>query len=134
VTMPDDRVAHPIPVEIKNWAEPAKPPAVKNTTLRTYVLDPTGAAGPKNAQISDYEPRRMRMAIIVIDAAIALTLEPPVTSPDTSTASLAPQGGYLPPTATFTYANPPYELFGPDAAWINNLGTTTRVTVLKEYC
>jgi len=32
-----------------------------------------------------------------IDVAVTLTLEPPNTSPDTSTATLAPQGLYLPP-------------------------------------
>jgi hypothetical protein len=132
MTMPDERIANPVPVEIKNWAEPAKPPFVKHTTVKTYILDPANV-NAKNFQICDYEPRRLRMAIQVIDAAIAVTMEQPTISPDASTASAAPQGMYLPPNATFTYASPPYEFFGPDAMWINSLGTITRVSVLKEY-
>jgi len=129
--MDPDRITQPVPVEIKNWAPPVKPPYVKNTTLRTYVIDPLGVAGPKNVQITDYEPRRLRMAIQVIDVAITLTTDVPTTSPDTSTASAAPnQGQYLPPNV----ATHPYEYFGPDAFWLNSLTAVTRVTVVKEYC
>lgn len=128
MTMPDERIANPVPVEIKNWAEPAKPPYVKNTTLKTYILDPLGAAGPKSVQITDYEPRRMRLVVIVVDAAIAILTDPPIAVPDTSTASLAPQGLHLPISTI------PVEFFGPDAMWLNNLGTVTRVSVIKEYC
>jgi hypothetical protein len=126
-----DRISDPIPVEIKNWAPPVKPPFVKNTTVRTYVLDPAGAVGVgKSVQISDYETTRLRMSILVIDAAVALSDAPPVTSPGVSTASAAPgDGAYLPPNATA----PMYDFFGPDAFWLNSLGTITRVTVIKEY-
>lgn len=127
----DYRGTSPIPVEIKNWADPIKPPFVKKTTVKTYVLDVTGAAGPKNAQIADYEPRRFRMAIQVVDTAVALTMEAPTTSPDTSAAGVAPQGLYLPPNT-----NRPYEFNGPDAFFLNSLvgSAVTRVTVIKEYC
>jgi|SRR5882762_6569693 len=116
--------------QIKNWATPIKPPYVKRTTFKTYILDPTAANGAKNVQICDYEPTRMRLAIQVIDVAVTLTLEPPNTSPDTSTATLAPQGLYLPPNV----ASRQYEFFGPDAMWLNSLTAVTRVTVVKEYC
>ena len=117
--------------QIKNFADPpAKPPFVKKTTIKTWIIDPTGVAGPKNTQICDYEPTRLRMAIQVIDVSVTLTRETPVTSPDTSTASSAPQGLYLPPNV----AAQPYEFFGPDAFWLNSLTAVTRVTVIKEYC
>jgi hypothetical protein len=116
--------------QIKNWAAPIKPPYVKRTTVKTHIIDPAGLAGSKNVQICDYEPTRMRIAIQPIDVAIALTLETPTSSPDISTASVAPQGVYLPPTPAST----PYEFFGPDAMWLNSLTAVTRVTVVKEYC
>jgi hypothetical protein len=127
--MTDMDVITPIPVQIQNWAPSIKPPYVRRTTIKTWVIDPTGAAGPKNTQICDYEPMRIRLAIQVIDVAVALTMEAPVTSPDVSTASAAPQGQYLPPNV----ANRPYEYFGPDAFWLNSLTAVTRVTVIKEY-
>jgi hypothetical protein len=129
VTTPDDRIAVPIPVEIKNWADPIKPPYVKNTTLRTYIVDPANVTA-KYVQICDYEPRRLRMAIQVIDVAVALCMEQPVTSPDTSSATVANVGLYMPPNV----AGPVYEFFGPDAMWLNALTAVTRVTVVKEYC
>lgn len=116
--------------QIKNWATPIKPPYVKRTTFKTHILDPTAANGAKSVQICDYEPTRMRLAIQVIDVAVTLTLEPPNSSPDTTTASVAPQGLYMPPIP----ANTPYEFFGPDAMWLNSLTGVTRVTVVKEYC
>lgn len=127
----DTRVSNPVPVEIRNWPDPApaKPPLIKSTTVKTHIIDPAGAAGEKRIQICDFEPKRMRMAIQVIDAAVALTNEVPTTSPDASTSSTAPQGRYLPPNV----AAPDYEFFGPDAFWLNSLGTITRVTVTKEY-
>lgn len=119
------------PEDIKNYADPpAKLPYVRKTTLKTYILDPTTANGPKNVQICDYEPMRLRLAIQVIDVAVTLTLEPPTTSPDATTASTAPQGQYLPPNV----AARPYEYFGPDAFWLNSLTAVTRVTIVKEYC
>jgi len=116
--------------QIKNWSAPIKPPYVKKTTLKTYILDPAGTSGPKNAQICDYEPTRMRIAIQVIDVAVSLTLDTPTASPDTSTATIAPQGLYMPPNP----ASSPYEFFGPDAFYLNSLTAVTRVTVVKEYC
>lgn len=119
------------PEDIKNYADPpAKPPYVRKTTIKTQIIDPTGLAGPKNLQICDYEPKRLRVAIQVIDVAVALTMEPPTTSPDATTASTAPQGLYMPPNA----GNRPYEFYGPDAFWLNSLTAVTRVTIVKEYC
>lgn len=121
----------PIPVEIKNWAEPIKPPFVKKTTVKTYIIDGSGAVGQKVAQISDYEPKRYRMVISVVDTAVALTLEAPTASPDPgNTASAAPQGLYLSPSTT------PYTFNGPDAMWLNSIqgAAVTRITVTKEYC
>lgn len=119
------------PEDIKNYADPpAKPPYVKRTTVKTWIIDSTGANGPTQTQICDYEPTRMRMAIQVIDVAVTLLRDPPTKSPDTSTASLAPQGLYLPPNV----AAQPYEFFGPDAFWLNSLTAVTRVTIIKEYC
>ena len=129
--MPDERIATPVPVEIKNWAEPIKPPYVKLTTVKTYIIDPANPnVNDRRIQITDFEPKRLRMAIQVIDAAVSLTTEVPNTTPDTSSASVAPQGRYLPPNV----AGPDYEFFGPDAFWINALSAITRVTVTKEYC
>lgn len=128
--MDADRIAAPVPVEIKNWAPPVKPPVVKNTTLRTYIIDPANPdLNSRSVQITDFEPNRLRMAIQVIDASVTLLTEPPRTSPDTTTSSLAPLGLYLPPNV----AAQPYEFFGPDAFWLNSLTTVTRVTVVKEY-
>lgn len=126
-----DQINVPIPVEIKNWAPAIKPPFVKKTTVRTYVLDPAGIVGVgKNVQIADYEPQRLRMAIIVSDQSITLTIDPPSVTPDVTTIGSAPQGAFLP------VSNQPYEFFGPDAAWINSIlaNTTGRVTVIKEFC
>lgn len=102
------------------------------TTVRTFVIDPAGTGDGKQAQIATYEPTRERMMLIVVDAAVALTLEPPKASPDPNTgAGTAPQGGYLPPT---TVNQNPYEFYGPDAFWLNSLAAISRVTVIKEYC
>jgi hypothetical protein len=127
-----DRVTQPVPVEIKNWAPPAKPPYVKNTTVKTYIIDPTKVNGASYVQICEYEPRRLRVAIQVVDVAVVMTLDVPTVSPDTCTATAAPTGGglYLPPNV----AAQPYEFFGPDGMFINSLTAVTRVTVTKEYC
>lgn len=133
MTQADERITTPIPVEIKNWAPPIKPSnPIKKTTLRTYIIDPTGVVGQKNIQICDYEPQRMRLAIQPVDVAITITNDSPVTSPEAAPGvANSVQGSYLPPLP----GNTPYEFFGPDAFWINSLtGTTGRVTVVKEYC
>lgn len=125
----------PIPVSvvgmdqvIANTAPSAKDPYIRNTSLRTYVIDPANPdVQSRRPQICDYEPKRVRMAIYVIDVAVALTLEVPINSPDTTSASAAPQGAYLPPRDN------PYEFFGPDAMWLNALTAVTRVVVVKEY-
>lgn len=124
-----DRISNPVPVEIKNWPDPpAKLPAVKNTTIRTYLITATGGDGV-NCQIADYEPKRVRMVLYVLDAAVGLLDSIPNTSPDASIATAKPSsgGGVLPTSSN------PYEFFGPDAWWLNSLGTTTRVTVVKEF-
>lgn len=122
--------SHPVPVEIKNWSDgTAKPRLVKKTTLKTYVLDPAGVAGPKNVQISEYEPKRVRMVVTVIDDHVALLLEPPIISPDVDNPQLAPQGLFIRGAGT----NLPYPFYGPDAMWLNSLAVATRVTVVKEY-
>lgn len=132
--MASDRIASPVPVEIKNWAEPIKPPFVKNTTVRTYVIDPAAPLNNRNVQITDYEPNRLRMAILVIDAGVSITTEPPVNSPDVTSTTLAPQGAYLPPNAAAgNLTASPYEFFGPNAFWLNPVSTVTRVTIIKEY-
>jgi hypothetical protein len=125
----DVRIVNAVDANVKNWDESAKPPYVKNSSVRTYIIDPANAAvDNRRPQICDYEPRRVRLAIYVVDAAVALTTEVPTTSPDASTASSAPQGGYLPVSIY------PYEFFGPDAFWLNALSAVSRVLVIKEYC
>lgn len=126
-----ERVPNPVPVEVKNWAPSIKPPYVKNTTVRTVVVDPAAGAGNNYVVIGGYEPTRMRVALIVIDSAVMLTTTQPSKSPDASATTGAGEGAFLPPNATNA---PMYEFFGPDAMWLNSLTTITRVTVIKEYC
>lgn len=117
-------------VTIKNWNESAKPPRISNTTVNTYTIDPAGAVGndgSRRVQIADYEPNRCRMVIEVIDAAVMLTKEKPVTSPDPSTVAVPGTGRYLPQGLLERV------FFGPDAWWINAVSAATRVTVTKEY-
>lgn len=119
-------------VSIKNWAEAAKPPRIANTTVKTYTIDPAGAAGNddvRRTQISDFEPNRLRMVIQVIDSPVMLCKEKPTQSPDTSTATSGGTGRYLPNSL-----NVEYVLYGPDAWFINSTAAATRVTVMKEYC
>lgn len=124
------RITNPVPVEIKNWPDPpAKKPAIKNSSLRTYLLIAAGGDGLA-PQIADYEPNRVRMAVYVLDAPIGILDSIPSTQPDASTATAKPNSG----GGVFVNSVQPYEFFGPDAWWINQLGTTTRVVVLKEYC
>jgi hypothetical protein len=124
-----DRILQPVEVTVKNWPDPpAKQPLVKNSTIRTVLLA-AGADGTV-VQISDYEPKRIRMVLYVLDSPIGMSDSPPTTSPDASTSTSKPAsgGGVLPNSTN------PYEFFGPDAWWINQLGMATRVTILKEFC
>lgn len=124
------RIATPVPVQVKNWPDPpAKQPLVKNTVLRTVFLSTTGGDGT-TYQISDYEPKRVRLVVIPLDAAITILDSVPTASPDTSGPTAKPTaGGAVLPTGI-----QPYEFFGPDALWLNRLGTDTRVTIIKEFC
>lgn len=123
-----DRVSNPVPVTVTNFAPPADPPCLKNTTLKTYVIDSAGVVGPTFVQITDYEPRRMRTAIWVLDQNITLlTTVPNAQSNLGISATVAAEGALLP------VSNTPYEFFGPDAFWINSLNATARVVVVKEY-
>lgn len=126
--MHSDRVANPVPVTVMNWAPPADPPCLKNTSLKTYVIDSAGAAGPTYVQISDYEPRRVRVAIWVLDQNITLLTSVPNAQSNLGvSATIAAEGALLP------VSNIPYEFYGPDAFWINSLNSTARVVVVKEY-
>lgn len=121
-------------VTITNWngaPKPAEPIYAKKTSVKTYIIDPTLATGPAFAEIGSYEPNRCRMAIIVIDAACALTLDSPnVPDAGNSITAVPNQGCYLPINVNAA----PYELCGPDAMWIKALtANPTRVTVIKEY-
>lgn len=121
-----------VPVEIKNWADIyVKPKIVTRTTFKTYIIDAAEVVGVKNIQISDYEPKRMRTVIHIVEGSVALTLEPPVTSPDATGVGIAPQGRYLPGSIDKEYV-----FYGPDAMWLNSLVAVaaSRVTVTKEYC
>lgn len=123
-----------VDVNVKNWPDKwAKPPAIKQTSFKTYILDPAaGPGGPnvKSVQICEYEQRRTRLVIQVIEQPVALTLESPVTSPDANAAASTVQGRYLPAAAAYEYC-----FYGPDAMWLNSLtgATAGRVTVTKEY-
>lgn len=123
---------HPVEVTIKNWTDnPAKPPMIGRTTLATYLLDPAGSSlGPKSMQICDFEPKRARLVVQAIEAPISVHLAQPNTAPDAGGVAglLAQPGRYIANTTAFEYC-----FYGPDAMWINSLGTLTRVTVTKEY-
>lgn len=123
-----DRIPNPVPVTVTNWAPPVKPPYCRNTTFKTYVIDPAGSGAGKNVQICDYEPNRLRLVIIPIDAGVAILSDPPTTSPDVSSTTQPNVGAYLP-----SIGGEPYEFFGPDPFWLNALTTITRVTVIREY-
>lgn len=128
----DPRVQIPVPVDIRNWADsPAKAPVIKKTTLRTYILDPANVnTADRVISICNYEPKRTRLVIDVIDAQIGITTESVVTSPGVSVAAgPAPQGRVLPTSGAFEG----YNFYGPDAFWIYPLGAVTRVTVTSEF-
>lgn len=128
MTAPSDRISSPVPVEIQNWPNPpAKEPVVKNTVVRNVIL--TAAFDGLVYQVSDYEPKRVRMAILPLDAAIAISDSVPVAN-GTSTSDIThkPDGAVLPNGVEA------YEFFGPDAFWISSLGTPTRVSIIKEFC
>lgn len=127
--MDEDRIAHPVEVAIKNWGDAVKPPIVKKTVVKTYILDPTGVNGESKYQIAAYEPNRLRMVVQTIDGACAILTEKPINSPDSNSPTVAVQGRYLPAST----AND-REFLGPEVFWINALSASTRVTVTKEYC
>lgn len=118
----DDRISNPIAVEVKNWASPIKLPVVRRSTVHTYIV---GVSGWQ--PLCGYEPNRLRMAIYVVDSAVALLTNPPTASPDQSTSAVANSGACL------FAGSLCYEFFGPDEFYLNSLGGTSRVTVVKEY-
>lgn len=121
-----------VSVEVKNYADfQAKPRFVRRSTVRTYIIDPAGAAGPKMLAFTGYEPDRVRTEIRVYDNPVAVTLDAPVSTPDDGGMGVAPQGMFMPVTTTV-----PYEFFGPDAMWLNSIAgaNPAKVTVLREYC
>jgi hypothetical protein len=121
-----NRVNTPVPVEIKNWPDPpAKLPAVKHSTVRTIIV--SAAFDGVSVPISDYEPKRIRMVVIPLDAAVAILDHVPTQSPDTSDVTHKADGGVLPNGVQ------PFEFFGPDAWWLNRLSADTRVTIIKEF-
>lgn len=123
----DEVTMHPVQVEVKNYSDlVAKPKLIQKTTLRTLLVDPAGVVGQKNIQICDYEPKRVRLAIQVVDFTVVISAEPPAVSPDVSA---TPQGKRLASTTNFEY-----EFFGPDAFWINSTDGIAKVSITKEYC
>lgn len=116
----------PIHVAVMNF--PERTQTSRKTTLKTWTLDPAGAAGPTFAAICDYEPNRLRMEIQTLDFQIAITTDAPNQAAGTvSTTGAAPVQGRVLSTGQL------YNYYGQDAFWIYNLNTITRVTVLKEY-
>jgi hypothetical protein len=118
--------------EVKNWAEKfAQPRLVKTTSMKTHVVDATGATGAgKAVQIAAYEPARVRTLIQALDADVVLLTQNPSVVPDaTVAAGIAPADGMVIPKANTV----PTEFYGPDALWINSITGVTRVNVVKEY-
>lgn len=121
--------------EIRNTAKAFVKPRIKNSVLQTFVIDGAGATptnpGVRSVQICGYEPNRTRLAIYVQTSVIAVTVDPPILSPDNLAPAGIPQGAYLPAAV-----GQPYEFYGPDAMWINSIlgQVATPVVVVKEYC
>lgn len=123
-----DRINDPVPVEIKNWPDPpAKLPTVKNTIVRSILLSNAGFDG-MSMQLGDYEPKRIRMVIIPLDAAVSIQDSNPTNVGQTSDVTHKADGGIFPNGIQ------PYEFYGPDALWVVRLSADTRVTIVKEYC
>lgn len=130
MTADTDRVASPVEVTVKNWPDPpASLPLIGNTNPRTYIVTTDNSFDGSAPQIANYEPKRSRMLVIPLDAAVSIADHQPNTAVGTSSASskTGVEGAVLP------VSNAGYEFFGPDAFWLQNLGTNTRVTVVKEY-
>lgn len=131
----DDTPKVPVDIdwsEIRNWAEQfAKPRVVKTTSLKTHVVDATGATGAgKFVQIAAYEPSRVRTLIQALDVDVVLMTQNPSASPDAAVAAgIAPVDGMVIPKANTV----PTAFYGPDALWINTISGITRVNVVKEY-
>lgn len=120
--------AQPLPVVLTNFdGLYVKRPRL--TVCKTWVLDPAKIAGPSYQQICQEEPTRYRLTVKAWTAAIAVCDSLPRTSPDTATATAAPEGAYV----NANDGADPWEFFGQDALWVNSLGTVTLVTVVKEY-
>lgn len=126
----------PIEVTVKNWSDKdAHPKVVARTTTRTVIIDPANANVTDRAmQIGDYEPRRLRTVIQVIDAPVALCIgTSPTRTPENASvaAGPAPEGRYLPNSLNMEYV-----FYGPDEMWLNSItgSAVTRVTVTKEFC
>lgn len=128
MTAPDtNRINDPVPVEIQNWPNPpAKDPEIKNSVVRSFLLSSNGFDGLV-APIGDYEPKRVRLAVYVLDAPISIQDSNPSNSGQTSDVTHKADGGI------FVNGVQPYEFFGPDAFWIVRLTADTRVTIIKEY-
>jgi hypothetical protein len=112
-----------VPVNVQNWKD--KPSVF--TTVKTWILDSTGVAGPNNVQICDDECYRISMIVKPIDQDIAITTDVPVHSPDTSSATVAPQGAHI------SKGDDPWVFGGTGPMWINTVTVATRVVVVKEY-
>lgn len=120
--------AEPLPVKLTGFdGLYVKRPRV--TTVMTYVLDPADINGRTFYQICAEEPTRYRLLIQNWTASIAVLGQKPRVSPDTASATVAPEGAFM----TASDGRKPWEFYGTDALWINSLGTITLVTVVKEY-
>lgn len=135
MTSPSGVQTVPVLVQVQNWADqPAKPPTLRNTTFRTIIVDPANPNVPdRSMQICNYEPKRARLTIQVIDSPVLLLVEPPVLSPAPAVVAAGPppQGLYLPVSTAFEG----YCFYGPDAFYLNSItgSAVGRVTIRKEY-
>lgn len=139
--MNDNATVTPVPVvignlsqlgqEIRNTASVWATPRIKNTSIKTYILDPAAVnPGVTDIQIATYEVNRKRVAIAVTGGDVLVTTDIPVSAPDVAPPVGIPAGGVLTAQAVV------YEFFGPDALWLNTITgeAAATVTVVKEYC
>lgn len=119
-----------VDVVVKNWGDSVKPPVIKNSTVKTHIIDAVTAGAPRWILIAAYEPNRLRMNVTVIDSPVSLCKEQPSQSPDPSNGpGVAPVGAYMSPSPIGK------DFFGPDAWWVNSLtgAAAGRVVVICEY-